>query len=133
MAQRGALTHNPFKIHFAAHFIFEIELLLRETIFQFRDLTVGHRIFNSNSHLTRNLRKEIDVVLREEVLFKSGERQDTESMGTADQRHKAASLEALSLTNFRSFRIKGMQVLEVAHNWFACAEGYSRRCTFDGK
>src|SRR4029077_3285591 len=108
VAQRGALTHNPFKIHFTAHFIFEIELLLREAIFQFRDLAVGHGVFNCNSHLIRNLRKELEVIRGEGILLESRERQNTESAGSADQRHEAASLQALSLTNFRSFRIKGM-------------------------
>ena len=58
---------------------------------------------------------------------------NTEGAGAADQRHKAANLEALGVTNFRPVRIKGMQVLEVAHDWFARAESHSGRCTFDGK
>ena len=41
LAQRRTLANDPFEIHLAADFLFEIQLLLCELVSEFSDLAIG--------------------------------------------------------------------------------------------
>jgi hypothetical protein len=56
LPQHRAVADNLLKIHFAADFIFEIELFLGEFVLKFRDLTIGEGVVDGDRHLPGNLR-----------------------------------------------------------------------------
>src|ERR1700691_45966 len=53
--QHRAVADDLLKIHFAADFIFEIELFLGEFVLEFRDLTIGEGVVDGDRHLPGNL------------------------------------------------------------------------------
>jgi hypothetical protein len=51
MFQGWAGPNDVFKVHLAADFFFEIELLLGEFVFELRNLVVCQRVFNGDGNL----------------------------------------------------------------------------------
>src|SRR6266436_622988 len=84
-AQRCAVSDDLGKIHFRADFIFQIQLLFGELLFQFPNLAVGKRILDGESNLVCNLGKETDIGLTEGIVPESAENQDANRAIPADQ------------------------------------------------
>ena len=59
--QRRAVSDDILKVHLAADFFFEIELLLRELVFEFRNLVVCQCVFDGDCYLPRSLGEKFDV------------------------------------------------------------------------
>ena len=55
-AQYGAVADDLLKIHFAAEFIFQIELFLGELVLEFRDLAIGKGVVDGDRDLPGDLR-----------------------------------------------------------------------------
>ncbi len=64
-AQRSAISYDLGKIHFRADFIFQIELLFGELVFQFSNLPKGKCILHSNGNLICDLGQKLDIVAGE--------------------------------------------------------------------
>src|SRR5260370_21517457 len=95
-AQRSTIPYDLGKIHFRADFIFQIQLLLGELVFQFPNLAVGERILDGESNLVCNLAKETDICLTERIVSESAENQGANRAIPADQRKKAEGLQTLT-------------------------------------
>src|ERR1700723_3866959 len=63
LSQSGAIANDLFEVHLTAQLPFEVKLLLRELVGEFRDLTIGQRIVNGDCYLSGDLRQEFDVRL----------------------------------------------------------------------
>src|SRR6266576_497269 len=64
-AQRCAFSDDLREIHFAADFIFEIELFLGQLLFQLSNLPKGTRILYGNGNLICDLGQKLDIVAGE--------------------------------------------------------------------
>src|SRR3984893_3735590 len=100
MAEHRTLSHNSFEVHLATNFVFQIQLLLRELVFQFGDLAIGHAILDGDCHLPRRAHQELNIIRTDGVLDSAGERQHTERPASANQGQSATRLESFS-TSFR--------------------------------
>ncbi len=85
VTEARALAHNSLEIHLAADFFFQIQLLLGQLVFKFRNFTINNRIFDCDRHLARYLSQEIDLVLIECVLFPPRHSQHTEHAFSTDK------------------------------------------------
>src|SRR5580700_7330433 len=95
MFQRGAVSDDVLKVHLAADFFFEIQLLLGKLVFQLRNLVVGQRVFNGDGDLARSLRQKFDVVCGERSFSSPCNGQDSECSTPINQRNQTGALEAL--------------------------------------
>ena len=95
LPKRGAAADNLIEIHLGADFLLEIEVLLRELVFEIRYLPVRNRVLDRDRHLVCDLHGEIDLVRGELLFLQPGESDDTEDAVPADKWQDAASLEAL--------------------------------------
>src|SRR5467141_908963 len=68
-AQRCAFSDDLREIHFAADFIFEIELFLGQLLFQLSNLPKGTRILYGNGNLICDLGQKLDIVAGERILL----------------------------------------------------------------
>src|SRR5215469_6861071 len=98
MSQSRTLSHDSFKIHLTANFVFEVQLFLRELVFQFRNLPVDQRILHGNCDLIRDLRKEGHLFSIERVFLVTRDRQDSQNSLPTDQRYIAKGIESLCLS-----------------------------------
>src|SRR5262245_2559525 len=98
-AQGGAVSHNVRKVQLAANFIFQIQLLLRELVFERDDLTIGEGVLDRDSDLIGDLGQEIDLVLGKGMFLESGEEQHAKDTIAAQQWEKAARLQPLKSAN----------------------------------
>src|SRR5216684_1807967 len=64
-AQRCAFADDWREIHFAADFIFEIELFLGQLLFQLSNFPKGTRILYGNGNLICDLGQKLDIVAGE--------------------------------------------------------------------
>src|SRR5215467_7330152 len=97
MSQSRALPHDSFKIHLTANFVFEVQLFLRQLVFQFRNLPVDQRILHGNCDLVRDLRKEGHLFSIERVFLVTRNCQDSQNSLPANQRHITKGIESLCL------------------------------------
>src|SRR5882724_3313450 len=67
--QRWTASNDLLKVQLAANLFFEIYLFLGKLVFEFRDLAVGERIFDSDCDLPCYLGKELRIVFAERVIF----------------------------------------------------------------
>src|SRR6202041_1024663 len=74
-AQRSTISDDLRKIHFRADFVFQIELFLRELLFEFPNLAVGKGILDRKSNLVCNLGKENDIAFTEGIVPEPAENQ----------------------------------------------------------
>jgi len=58
----GAVADDLIKVQLAADLFFEIELLLGELVFEFRNLPVRQGIFEGDGYLARRLAEELDLL-----------------------------------------------------------------------
>src|SRR3981189_308787 len=68
-AQGSTLPNDLREIHFAADFIFKIELFLRELVFQLSNLSKGKCILHRNGNLICDLGQKLNVVDGERVVL----------------------------------------------------------------
>src|ERR1700730_10934801 len=93
-AQRSTISDDLRKIHFRADFVFQIELFLRELLFEFPNLAVGKCILDRECKLVCNLAEETDISLTKGIVSEPAENQDANSAIPADQRQTADRLQA---------------------------------------
>src|SRR5882724_1319245 len=67
--QGSAFSDDLRKIHFAADFVFEIELFLCEPVFQLSNLPKGACILHGNRNLICDLGQKLDIVADERILL----------------------------------------------------------------
>src|SRR5260370_18914323 len=67
--QGNTFSDDLRKIHFAADFVFEIELFPRELVFQLSNLPKGARILHGNRNLICDLGQKLDIVAGERILL----------------------------------------------------------------
>ena len=60
--KRFAVSDNLFEVKFAADFGLEVDILLRELIFEFGNLSVGKSVFDGQRDLIRNLALESKII-----------------------------------------------------------------------
>jgi hypothetical protein len=85
LSQCGAISDDLFEVHLATQFPFEIKLLLCELVLEFRDLTIGQCVVNSDRYLAGNLGQEIYVGLGKSVLLQASEAKSTKHSITTAQ------------------------------------------------
>src|SRR6266436_3441369 len=68
-AQRGTVSNDLSKIHFCADFIFQIQLLFGELVFELPNLPKGKCILHGNGNLICDLRQKFDVASERIVLI----------------------------------------------------------------
>src|SRR5260221_12520575 len=68
-AQRGAISNDLGKIHFRADFIFQIQLLFGELVFELSNLPKGTCILHGNGNLISDLRQKLDIVATERIVL----------------------------------------------------------------
>src|SRR5467141_4191415 len=68
-AQRGTISNDLGKIHFRADFIFQIQLLFGELVFELSNLPKGTCILYGNGNLTCDLRQKLDIASERIVLI----------------------------------------------------------------
>jgi hypothetical protein len=95
-AEDGAVPHDVRKMQLTADFIFQIQLLLGEPVFERSDLTIGERVLNRDGHLVGNLDQEIDLVLSKSLLLKSREVQHAKGAVATEEWEKTARLQPLN-------------------------------------
>src|SRR5882762_5824834 len=67
--QGSTFSDDLREIHFAADFIFEIELFLRELVFQLSNLPKSTGILHGNGNLICDLRQKLDIVTVERIVL----------------------------------------------------------------
>src|SRR5215831_2857500 len=67
-----AMADDLFKALLGSDFVFEIQLLLRQLVFEFSDLAIGQRIVHRDGHLVRDLGKKLSVIPVEGILLSPG-------------------------------------------------------------
>src|SRR3984893_2261145 len=65
LAEGRAVSNDLGKIHFCADFIFQVQLLFGELVFQLSDLPKGKCILHSNGNLISDLGQKLDIVAGE--------------------------------------------------------------------
>src|SRR6266853_1586799 len=68
-AQRGTVSNDLSKIHFCADFIFQIQLLFGELVFELSNLPKGKCILHGNGNLICDLRQKLDIASERIVLI----------------------------------------------------------------
>src|SRR6266404_1996201 len=68
-AQLCAFSDDLREIHFAADFIFEIELFLGQLLFQLSNLPKGTRILHGNGNLICDLGQKVNIVAVERIVL----------------------------------------------------------------
>src|SRR5713101_6246831 len=68
-SQGCAFSDDLREIHFAADFIFEVELFLRELVFQLSNLSKGACILHGNRNLICDLGQKLDIVAGEPIVL----------------------------------------------------------------
>src|SRR5688572_25347904 len=67
-----AVADNLIEVHLAANLFFEIELLLREPIFESRYLAVGEGVLDGDRYLPGDVRQQLHVFFRESTFTAAG-------------------------------------------------------------
>jgi hypothetical protein len=62
LLKRGTAANKGIEIHLAADFVFQVQLLLRQLVFELGNLPVGQGIFHRDRNLRRHLADEIDLI-----------------------------------------------------------------------
>src|SRR6266849_1862891 len=88
-AQRCAFSDDLREIHFAADFIFEIELFLRELVFQLSNLSKGACILHGNCNLICDLGQKLDIVASERIVLIFEHTECPQHAASADKRKNA--------------------------------------------
>jgi hypothetical protein len=81
--ERRTVPHDLLEIHVAADFVFEIELFLRELLFQFENLAVSEAILNGDGYLARCLAEKVDLFRRKRTLELACNYEDSDGPTTA--------------------------------------------------
>src|SRR5580700_2995037 len=68
-AQRATISNDLGKIHFRANFIFQIQLLFGELVFQLSNLAERTRILHRNRNLISDLGQKLDIASKRVVLI----------------------------------------------------------------
>jgi len=55
-------SDNGIEIHLAADFVFQVQLLLRQFVFELGNLPIAQGIFHRDRNLRRHLADEIDLI-----------------------------------------------------------------------
>src|SRR5467141_3360639 len=85
-AQRCAFSDDLREIHFAADFIFEIELFLGQLLFQLSNLPKGTRILYGNGNLICDLGQKLDIVAGERSVLIFDHTKYPQNATSADKR-----------------------------------------------
>src|SRR6266850_422729 len=85
-AQRCAFSDDLREIHFAADFIFEIELFLGQLLFQLSNLPKGTRILYGNGNLICDLGQKLDIVAGERSVLIFDHTEYPQNATSADKR-----------------------------------------------
>jgi hypothetical protein len=62
LLKRGTAANNGIEIHLTADFVSQVQLLLRQLVFELGNLPVGQGIFHRDRTLRRHLADEIDLI-----------------------------------------------------------------------
>src|SRR5713226_5200986 len=87
--QRSTFPDDLRKVHFAADFIFEIELFLRELVFQLSNLSKGACILHGNCNLICDLGQKLDIVASERIVLIFEHTECPHHAASADKRKNA--------------------------------------------
>ena len=93
--QRGARTNDLFEVHLATEFVLKIELLLRQSLTEFRNLAIGQCVVDCDGDLAGELRQEVDVCISECILLPAGQAKHAEDAIATDEREHAQGLDSL--------------------------------------
>ena len=85
MAESRTLPHDPFEVHLPPDFIFQIQLLLGELVFEISDLPVRQRVLHPNRDLLCDLRQEFRFLPIERILFPFRYRKHTQRAAPANE------------------------------------------------
>src|SRR5260370_16387873 len=86
MAQLCAFSDDLREIHFAADFIFEIELFLGQLLFQLSNLPKGTRILYGNGNLICDLGQKLDIVAGERSVLIFDHTENPQNATSPDKR-----------------------------------------------
>src|SRR4029077_18863458 len=95
MAQSRTLPHNSFEIHLAADFVFQIQLFLRQLVFEISDLAVRQRVLHTDRHLLCHLGEELRLLRVESIFFPARQGEHAKQTASADESHVAQRINAL--------------------------------------
>src|SRR5438309_3801644 len=95
MAESRTLPHNSFEVHVAAEFVFQIQLFLRELVFEIGDFTVRQGVFHADRDLPCDLRKKRRLFPLESIFFPARQDEHAEYTTPANKRHVAKRIHTL--------------------------------------
>src|SRR2546425_4399915 len=87
--QRSTFPDDLREVHFAADFIFKVELFLRELVFQLSNLPKGASILHGNRNLICDLGQKLDVVAGERIVLIFEHTECPQHAASADKRKNA--------------------------------------------
>ncbi len=87
--QARILADNLLKVGRGLEFLFEIELLFRQSVLQFRDIPDGQSVIDGNGDLICHLFQEMNIFLGKSILAADSDTQCPEHMVAGDQRQPA--------------------------------------------
>src|SRR5258708_4436476 len=132
MAESRTLSNDPFKVLLAADFILQVQLLLRELVFEIGDFAVGQRVFHANGDLLCDLRKKRHILLIERVLRPARHCEYTKRAISTDKSGVAERIHTLASRLGKHFRRYFTRIQPVQNPRFSTAEGVADLRALDG-
>ena len=131
MTKRGALADDSFKVHFAAQLVLEIELFLRQPVFQLRNFAIRQRVFHANGNLIRHLGEESYVIIVECVFLVLGDGQDSQQAVATDEWNVAERVQPFANSFVIHLRRHLSRIEAIDNHRLATLEGVARHRPFD--
>src|SRR5258708_14690453 len=132
MAESRTLSNDPFKVLLAADFILQVQLLLRELVFEIGDSRVGQRVFHDNGDLLCDLRKKRHVLLIERILRPAGHCEYAERAISTDKGYVAERIHTLAGRLGKHFRGYFARIQPIQNPRFSTSEGVADLRALDG-
>src|SRR6267378_4310863 len=127
-AQRGTVSNDLSKIHFCADFIFQIQLLFGELVFELSNLPKGKCILHGNGNLICDLRQKLDIASERIVLI--FDHTECAQHATSANKRKNANRSNFSLRSV--LHSQPPRLLDAAAPEFSGAKDRSRDIFIDG-
>src|ERR1700680_1681891 len=127
-AQRRTISNYLSEIHFRADFIFEIQFLFRELVFQLSNLPKGKCILHGNGNLVSDLGQKLDITT--ERIFLIFDRSECAQHATSAKKRKDADRSNFGL--LAVLHSQSPRLLDAAAPKFAGAKDLARYIVVNG-
>src|ERR1700722_2020574 len=124
LLKRQTAPHNLPEIHVAADLLFEIKILLGQSLFEFAKLAVCERLLNGNGYLPGSLPYEVDFLWREGIVARPSNRQNSDSSALIHERYHTLTLHTLSDEQLVVVGRKLVGLGYGSNDWFEFFKGF---------